>query len=146
MMRGVILMLLLLMIAESSWAADVLVKDGDTLTVNGTEFRRDGVDAPEKDQMCLQRTGTVWTCGIEARDRLAAFIGARQVSCEDKGRDPVYPNRRIGVCSVEGETMTLNRWLVRQGWAIDFEPYARRRFEADEMEARDERLGLWSGC
>jgi endonuclease YncB( thermonuclease family) len=76
-------------------ATDAVIKDGDTIELNGTSFRLDGIDAPELDQVCLNEKGTVWACGIEARDQLAALVRARAVRCDDKGPDPVYPTRRI---------------------------------------------------
>ena len=137
---------LALLAAGSSWAGDVTVKDGDTIEVDGGTFRLDGIDAPEADQFCLNEKGAVSRCGIEARDRLKTFLAGRAVHCEDKGADRVYPKRRIGVCQIDGEATTLNQWLVRQGWAVNFEPYAKGRFAADEEQAKASRVGLWKGC
>ena len=129
-----------------SWAIEATVTDGDTLTLNGTPYRLDGIDAPQTDQVCLDDKGAVWTCGIEARDQLKKFVGKRDVRCDGKKYDPVYRNRRISVCWIEGETVSLNQWLVREGWALNFEPYAKGRFKADQDNARDNRKGLWKGC
>jgi endonuclease YncB( thermonuclease family) len=129
-----------------SWATDVIIKDGDTIELGGTPFRLDGIDAPEFDQMCLDEQGAMWACGIEARDQLAALIRNGAVRCDDKGPDPVYPTRRIGACWVEGDDLNLNQRLVREGWALNFEPYAKHRFKADQDDAQDHRRGLWKGC
>jgi opacity protein-like surface antigen len=75
------------------------------------------IDAPEKDQLCLDGKGSPWTCGIEARDRLVALVVSREVRFDDQGADNAYPPRRIGICSIEGEIMSLNQRLVRDGWA-----------------------------
>jgi endonuclease YncB( thermonuclease family) len=145
-MRALITILVLILVAPS-WAADAIIKDGDTLRLSDNIYRLDGIDAPELDQVCLDEKGAVWVCGIEARDQLIALIGKRAVRCDDKGPDPVYPKiRRIGICWVEGETVSLNQWLVREGWAVNFEPYARGRFKADEDDAQKNRRGLWKGC
>ena len=48
------------------------VVDGDTLAIGATKVRLDGIDAPETDQVCLNANGVHWTCGIDARDQLAA--------------------------------------------------------------------------
>jgi endonuclease YncB( thermonuclease family) len=128
------------------WATDVIIKDGDTIELGGTSFRLDGIDAPELDQVCLDEKGAVWACGIEARDQLAALMRDRAVRCDDKGPDPVYPTRRIGACWVEGDDLNLNQRLVREGWALNFEPYAKHRFKADQDDAQDNRRGLWKGC
>jgi endonuclease YncB( thermonuclease family) len=129
-----------------SWAADVLVKEGDTLILDRAEYRLHGIDAPEMDQVCLDQGGAVWPCGMEARERLAARIEKRAVRCEDKGPDWIYRRRRVGVCWIEGETESLNQWLVREGWALNFEPYAKKRFTLEEVAARKEGRGLWKGC
>src|SRR5258708_36038621 len=121
-MRACIAIVFLLLIVPG-WALDLVINDGDTRTLDGTEFRLDGIDAPEKDQVCVDDKGALWACGIEARDHLAALIGERAVRCEDMGADTFYPKRRIGRCSVEGENTTLNQRLGREGWALSFRPY-----------------------
>src|SRR6266446_9020442 len=72
---------LLLIVGGSCWAADAIVKDGDTLILGDTSYKLDGIDAPEPDQVCLDEKGTIWRCGIEARDRLAKLIDSRTVLC-----------------------------------------------------------------
>lgn len=42
--------------------------------------------------------------------------------------------------------MSLNQWLVQQGWALNFEPYARGRFKSDEDDAGIKGRGVWAGC
>ena len=137
---------LLLAIAGPGLAAEIVVTDGDTLRLDRTIFRLDGIDAPEIDQTCLNERGDVWPCGVAVRDRLSAHIGNRAVRCEDKGPDPAPKHRRIGICSIEGETATLNAWLVREGWAIKLEPSATGRFAAEQADARENRRELWKGC
>jgi endonuclease YncB( thermonuclease family) len=137
---------LLLAIAGPGLAAEIVVTGGDTLRLDRTIFRLDGIDAPEIDQTCLNERGDVWPCGVAARDRLSTHIGNRAVRCEDKGPDGVYKHRRIGICSIEGETATLNAWLVREGWAIKSEASAKGRFAAEQADARENRRELWKGC
>ena len=122
--------------------------DGDTLRVGSTKFRLDGIDAPEPEQNCLNEAGELWDCGRQAGKRLADKIGGREVCCEDKGLDWKHPDRRIGVCRVgQGDdVLDLHRWLVREGWAIDFMPYSCERFKRDESNARQEGRGVWEGC
>ena len=74
------------------------------------------------------------------------FVAKRDVRCDSSKYDTVYRNRRIGMCRVDGEDMSLNQWLVREGWALTFEPYAKGRFKGDEEEARSKGKGLWKGC
>jgi endonuclease YncB( thermonuclease family) len=144
-MRPLIISGVLLATAVCADAATI-VTDGDTLLVNETIYRLDGVDAPKTDQVCLDDKGAKWPCGIEARDRLREWIGTRALRCEDKGADRNFKKRRIGLCWLEGEKTSLNQWLVREGWALNADSSAKGRFRADEQYARDHRKGLWKGC
>ena len=137
---------LVLILTSPVWAAGAIVLDGDTLTLGGTKSRLDGIDAPEFNQICLDEKGQPWKCGFAARDALAKLIANRSVRCEDKGPDKVHPERRIGICTVEGMDITLNKWLVREGWALNFEPYAKGRFLADQADAANNRRAMWKGC
>ena len=134
------------MTVGTGFAADIAVTDGDTLRLERTIYRLDGIDAPEIDQTCLDRGDNLWPCGVAARDRLITYIGDRAVRCTDEGPDPDHKRRRRGVCSIEGEATTLNEWLVREGWALKFQPSAKGRFAREEANAREHQRGLWNGC
>jgi endonuclease YncB( thermonuclease family) len=119
--------------------------DADTLEFDGKTYRLEGVDAPERDQSCLDAEGALYPCGQVAARELATLIGERAVHCEDRGADPRYQNHRIGLCHTADGT-EINRWLVQNGWALDVEPDAKGRFKTEHDEARAGRLGLWQGC
>jgi endonuclease YncB( thermonuclease family) len=144
-MRSLVVCLLLAATTACADAAST-VTDADTLIVDGTIFQLDGIEGPQTDQVCLDESGAKWPCGIAARDRLREWIGKRAVRCDDKGADRIFRKRRKGVCWIEGETASLNQWLVREGWAFNLEPSAKGRFKADQESARDNRKGLWKGC
>jgi endonuclease YncB( thermonuclease family) len=132
--------------ATSCWAVEVSITDGDTLILDGVIYRLDGIEAPQTDQTCLDDKGAAWTCGIEARDRLREYVGKGEVRCTDRGPDSVYRKRRIGDCSVAGEAIGINQWLVQQGWALNLDRSAKGRFKADRDNASANRMGLWKGC
>ena len=57
----------------------------------------------------------------------------------------------------EGDSVSLNQWLVQQGWALNFEPYSKGRFKLDEDDALTNGRGtgppdsmplpcFWSAC
>ena len=135
-----------LLLVGGARAAEVTVRDGNTLQLGDITYRLEGTDAPELDQTCIDQGADPWTCGIDARDALIKIIGGRIVRCDDLGPDKVYKKRHIAVCRIEGETASLNQLLVRSGFALDFEPSAKGRFLQDEASARDAKRGLWSGC
>lgn len=139
LLRLLVLPWLLLLPADISWA-----QDADTIKVDGKRYRLDGIDAPEIDQQCLDAEGALYRCGQAAADALQAFIARRPVHCEDLGVDPDFNQRRIGRCSVSATDLHL--WLVREGWALNFEPNAKGRFKTAEDDARAVGLGLWRGC
>ena len=121
-------------------SARITVKDADTIKLEGTTYRLDGIDAPETDQNCLNADGAVYPCGRLAAEELQKYIAGRPIKCGDLRPDPAYPQRRIGQCFVDG--IDLHSWLVQHGWAINFEPYAKGRFKTDEDDAR--RWSVWS--
>jgi endonuclease YncB( thermonuclease family) len=145
-MRAWLVVLLLISVSGPAAASEATAVAGDTVKLGDTSYRLDGVVAPSPDQVCLDANAIAWACGIGARDRLAALISMATVGCHDNGPDPLYPERRVGLCWVEGDDLSLNQRLVREGWALSFEPYPRARLKADQDDAQDNRRGLWNGC
>jgi endonuclease YncB( thermonuclease family) len=108
------------------------IVDGDTIEIGSAKLRLYGVDAPETDQVCLDEHSARWTCGIEARDRLAAHVGGKEVTCAARGTDAY--RRTVAVCYLGGED--VNAWMVREGWALAFVRYS-KAYVADEAAARE---------
>jgi endonuclease YncB( thermonuclease family) len=138
--------LLLAFVSSAAHAVEVIsgiprIVDGDTLEIGTTKIRLASIDAPESDQVCLDANRKRWTCGIEARDRLAAHIGNRPIDCAPTGLDTY--GRTLATCTLAGEN--LNAWMVRQGWALAFVRYS-KQYVPDEEAARGSGRGLWSGA
>ena len=78
-----------MLVSTAAQAANITgvprVVDGDTLAIGMTKVRLEGIDARETDQICLNTNGVRWTCGIDARDQLAAHIKGRAISCAPNG-------------------------------------------------------------
>jgi endonuclease YncB( thermonuclease family) len=136
----------LIVTATQGLAAEITVTDGNTLILDGTIFRLDGIDAPQTDQTCVDDKGGAWRCGIEARDRLREYVGKREVRCTDRGADRGAGSRRIGECRVGDETVSLNQWMVREGWALNTDRSAKGPYKTDRDDAAAKRAGLWKGC
>jgi endonuclease YncB( thermonuclease family) len=117
------------------------IVDADTVYEGTTKIRLSGIDAPETDQICLDAAGKAWNCGIEATEKLRAFVREQSWTCELTGQD-VY-RRSLGSCTVAGED--VSSWLVRNGWALAFRRYS-MTYVADEDIARQQKRGLWSGA
>ncbi len=116
------------------------VIDGDTIEIHGTRIRFHGIDAPESRQECIRADGKSWRCGQQAAFALSDRIGRATVRCEPRDRDRY--GRVVAVCSKDGED--LNRWLVRNGWAVAYRKYS-ADYVADEAIARSAKANIWSG-
>jgi endonuclease YncB( thermonuclease family) len=131
--------------ASPGWAAGPIVRDANTIQLGDVTYRLDGADAPELDQVCIDDHADPWTCGVEARDQLTKLVGGKPVHCDDLGPDKLHRKRHLGVCTVEGETTSLNQSMVVLGFAIN-QPSVKSQFDKDQTSARDGRAGLWKGC
>ncbi|MCJ8139327.1 thermonuclease family protein [Falsirhodobacter halotolerans] len=120
-------------------AGGARILDGDTVDLNGTRIRLYGIDAPEMAQTCTFGARD-WSCGVEARDALAAMIGDHPLSCEKRDTDRY--GRTVATCSANG--ISVNTWMVRNGWALAYRQYGGAIYDANERAARDEKRGIWA--
>lgn len=136
----------LALVASPVLAASAVVRDGNTIELGKVTYRLNGIDAPELDQSCIDDHADPWSCGTAARDQLVKLIGGRPVHCDDHGSAKNFRRRHRGVCTVTGETTSLNQEMIAKGFALDLEPSGKGHFRKDQASARDRRLGLWKGC
>lgn len=127
-------------------SAEAIVKDGDTIQIGAVSYKLAGVDAPEMDQPCIDDHADNWACGVDARDRVGKLIDKREVRCEDLGADKTDANRRSGLCTVVGETVSLNQAVIRAGYAIGVAVPTKAGFPLDGAAAEKDKRGLWRGC
>ena len=89
------------------------VIDGDSLNFGKTRIRLQGIDSPERKQLCTDKNAKLYWCGIETTKAIEALIGNGLVRCEGAERDRY--KRILATCYNEaGEN--LNKWMVRNGW------------------------------
>ena len=117
-----------------------IITDGDTIKILNNKIRLHGIDAPEKRQKCI-KNAKEYNCGIVATEALIKKIGKKAVKCLTQKNKDRY-NRFIGVCFVDQED--LNKWMVRNGYAIAYRRYS-KDYILDEEFAKRNKLGLWSG-
>lgn len=145
-MNAAILTIALILSPTIAGAADITgrasVIDGDTIDIQGVRIRFDGIDAPESRQRCLTSSGEAYRCGKTSAEALDAFLAeSRPVSCERTGRDR---NRIVAICT-RADGTDVNRWLVRNGHAIDWPKYSKGRYAAEQREAETSKAGIWAG-
>lgn len=117
------------------------ISDGDTISIEETRIRLNGIDAPETDQVCLNEAEKTYACGTAAREALVPLLHDRTVTCTGDEIDRY--DRRIMTCFV-GET-DINAAMVAGGWALAFRRYA-DIYVGEEQAARARQAGLWSGA
>jgi endonuclease YncB( thermonuclease family) len=117
------------------------VVDGDTLEIHGTRIRLWGIDAPESSQLCRGDDSSPYHCGAEAANDLDAFIASRPVSCLPISLDRY--GRTVATCAVGGAE--LGDWLVRNGLALDWPEYSKRKYDAAQRDAEQAGRGIWKG-
>jgi hypothetical protein len=69
------------------------------------------------------------------------FIGTKTVRCVTKDRDRYQ--RLVAICNLGDQS--INAWMVRQGWAVDYRQYSKGEYRAEEAQAKQNRLGVWRG-
>ena len=115
------------------------ITDGDTVKILDKRIRFHGIDTPEKKQMCI-RNSKEYSCGEEATNALKRKIGGKLVTCNVQDKLDRF-KRYIGVCFLED--VNLNKWMVRNGYAIAYRRYSKDYIE-DENYAKKNKIGLWS--
>jgi Staphylococcal nuclease homologue len=97
-----------------------------------------GIDAPESSQLCRGEDSLQYRCGAKAANDLDAFIAGRPVNCLPVSVDRY--GRTVATCSVG--RVDLGDWLVRNGLALDWPEYSKRKYEAAQREAEQAGRGI----
>lgn len=130
-------------IADGLITGRASVVDGDTIDIRGERIRLDGIDAPESWQRCDDARGRSYPCGRAAAAALDAFLAAaRPTRCEYVQRDRY--GRFVATC-FRADGADVNRWLVRQGHALDWPRYSRGKYADAQRQAQRARTGMWQG-
>jgi endonuclease YncB( thermonuclease family) len=125
---------------ETAITGRAWVIDGDTISISGTHIRLEGIDAPERDQTCLDAAGKAWPCGQTATRQLRDQVRGRDLSCAPRTKD--RHQRVLAVCSLP-DGSDLNAWMVRQGWAVASGFV--KIYGDEEAEAEAQKRGMWAG-
>ena len=147
-----IIIILTLFFFQTAKASEILgfrkLVDGATIHIKSYKIRLEGIDAPEMKQKCKKPYLQImffnfqkdYYCGQISKEKLIKKIGSKQVKCILLGKDRY--KRYLAKCLIG--TINLNRWMVRNGYAIAYRKYS-KIYVLDENFAKDEKLGLWSG-
>ena len=127
------------------------VVDGDTVHIDNYKLRLEGIDAPEMRQQCKKESFKIsffigltfykdYSCGRVSKEKLITKIDTTEIKCISSSKDRY--KRYIATC-FKGKT-NLNRWMVRNGFAIAYRKYS-KKYVSDEEFAKENKLGIWQG-
>ena len=124
------------------------VTDGDTIRIEEKKIRFFGIDAPEQKQQCKKTWLTIsfisfskdYPCGQISTDKLKKKINNKLLICKWSNKDRY--KRYIAECFKD--KTNINAWMVRNGYAVAYRKYS-KKFVSQEIFAKKEKLGLWSG-
>ena len=151
-MRVVILFLIL---TSNTIAEEIIgipkIVDGDTVHINKYKIRLEGIDAPEIRQKCKKEKLKIssiigftfykdYNCGEVSREKLKKKVDRSKIKCILSSKDRY--ERYLAKCFKE--KINLNRWMVRNGYAIAYRRYS-KKYIPDEEFAKENKLGLWQG-
>ena len=125
--------------------------DGDTVHIGGYKIRLEGIDAPEMRQQCKKKYFEIsyiisftlnkdYNCGRVSKEKLISKVSGSQIKCISSSKDKY--KRYLATCFKN--ELNLNKWLVRNGYAIAYSRYS-KRYISDENFAKENKLGLWQG-
>ena len=147
-----IIIILTLFFFQTIQASEIIgfpkVVDGDSIHIKSYKIRLEGIDAPEMKQKCKKPYLQImfftfqkyYNCGQVSKKKLLQKISNKPVKCILLGKDKY--KRYLAKC-FKG-TINLNRWMVRNGYAIAYRKYS-KIYVPDEHFAKEEKLGLWGG-
>jgi endonuclease YncB( thermonuclease family) len=116
------------------------IKDGDTIKISDLfTVRLYGIDTPEKKQLCVNKRGREYNCGIKSREYLKKLIGRRKVSCVNHGNGKY--GRFLFECT-NGQGININERMVESGWAV---AEYKEEYKENEKMARNNKMGIWAG-
>lgn len=113
-------------------STDIHVRDADTIVVDGTPVRLNGVDAPEL------KTKP----GQDAKQWMVAYLSGKPVSCDLNG-ERTY-DRWVGVCYADGQD--VGAAVIAAGHALDCRRYSGGRYGHLETPAAKSRLRRAKYC
>ena len=118
--------------AAPAMAGTLTIRDADTIVVDGTPVRLNGVDAPELKT----------SAGKSAKRWMVNFLAGKSVECQLNG-ERTY-DRWVGVCYADGED--IGAAVIAAGHALDCRRYSGGRYRHLETPAAKSRIRRAGYC
>lgn len=125
--------------AEPEFSGRISVVDGDTIRIGDQRVRLHGIDAPEVQQSCRNRTdGLDWLCGEWSGQQVRLAYEGKQARCSAIDVDQY--GRVVARCFV-GED-EINKTIVERGLAVAYLEFSNRYIDAEKAALAAQR-GIW---
>ncbi len=121
----------------------IVLRDGDSFTLDARDYRLHGIDAPELGQVCKDNLGKDWACGKRARADLLDLVKGHTLSCEERAHDKYQ--RIVATCRDEAGR-DIGRAMIEKGMAVSFGGFAEGPYANEEADAKSAKRGLWQGA
>lgn len=142
MVKKLLGLLVCILTANQSYAISIegkpYVIDGDTIKME-VKIRLKGIDAPELNQQCVTNNEE-FKCGELSKHKMIELVSKRKIICEIDDTDQY--GRFLGTCEIKDTDININRWMVKNGWALS---YFTDEYKDEESYAKENRLGIWEG-
>ncbi len=118
------------------------VLSGSILYLEGIKIKLLGIDAPDRDQVCVNRLGDNYDCGEMSMMWLQDWLSGKEVSCRILSK--IEQGRATGSCFTDNNQYDVAAVVVNAGWAV---AYTRTTdiYAPYEQQAMSARRGLWNG-
>ncbi len=123
-----------------SYSGNAEILTGETLKVDGKTFRLVGIDAPEKGQICINRSGKPFDCGRISATGMMDLTTGVLVRCDPVNSNEISPI--VAVCTAGG--YDLSEGMVYTGWALA-DPQTGAALDQFQQQAKGKKHGLWAG-
>ena len=118
------------------------VASGSILYVEGIKIKLLGIDAPDRDQVCVNGLGDSYKCGEMSIMWLEDWLNGKEVSCRILSK--IEQGQATGSCFTDNNQYDVAAVVTSAGWAV---AYTRTTdiYVPYEQQAMSDRRGLWSG-
>lgn len=122
----VLIAIVVVFCATSVFSASLRVRDADTIIVDGTPVRLNGVDAPELKT----------SAGKDAKRWVVNYLRGKSITCKLNG-ERTY-DRWVGICFADGED--IGAAVIAAGHALDCRRYSGGRYRNLETPSARSRI------